>query len=365
MRNFLLVLSIVVTGLSCKPDKDAFIIQGKVEGLNVPYVYLIHPEESGEKLDTLEVKNGTFRIKGTIENPNVYLLAFGEEYRPLEIFLEPGKFEVIGSLKDFNTLKVNGGALQSSYNDYIDEVIPFNDAYSAVYEQFVEAKQNGDTELMETLTSELDSIKDVYYEQSYSFIEKTPVSILSAKLIAEVLMANPDLDRLQPIVSKFDEHVRKTSFGQRIINTLTVMQKTLVGTDAPLFTMSDIEGNEIALEQYRGKYVLVDFWASWCGPCRDENPRLVSVYKKYKGPKFDILGVSIDQNKNKWRQAVEEDKLSWTQVVDENNISNNTYGIISIPSNVLLDPEGKIVAKNIFGKKLEGKLNEVLGKTTL
>lgn len=360
MRNILLFLSFVLVGISCKPDKDAFVIEGKIEGLNVPYVYLIHPEESGDKLDTLEVKNGSFRIKGSITQPNVYLLAFGEQFMPLELFIEPGKFSITGDLKDFNTLKVNGGALQTAYNEFIDLTIPQNDAYASVYEKLTEAKLAGDNILMDSISNVLDDVKEEYYEVAYSFVEKQPVTILTAKLIAEILMANPDMDRLQPLVNQFDDHVRKSSFGQKIMNTLALMQKTAVGTEAPLFIMNDIEGNQISLESLRGKYVLLDFWASWCGPCRDENPRIVSVYEKFKRSKFEILGISIDQNKNKWKEAVEQDKLVWTQVIDENSIANQQYGIISIPSNILLDPQGIIIGKNLFGRKLEAKLQEVL-----
>lgn len=360
MRNILLLLGFAFLTVTCKPNKDAFIIEGKIEGLNVPYVYLVHPEESGGKLDTLEVKNGSFRIKGNIENPNIYLLAFGEDFMPLEIILEPGKFNVTGNLKDFNTLKITGGKLQDAYNEYMELTIPHNDAFIAVNEQLSAAKLEGNPAIIDSISNQLDSIKDIYYKESYDFVEKRPADILSAKLISEILIANPDLEKLQPIVDKFDTYVKGSSFGQRIIKTLEILKKTTVGTEAPLFTMFDIEGNEKTLESLRGKYVLIDFWASWCRPCRDENPRLVSLYQKFKGPKFEILGVSIDQNKTKWKEAVEADQLIWTQVIDENSVSNQAYGIISIPANILVDPQGIIVAKNIFGKKLEAKLQEVL-----
>ncbi|MCO5230843.1 MAG: AhpC/TSA family protein [Chitinophagales bacterium] len=354
-------LMLVLATISCKPDKNAFVIQGKIDGLGDTQIYLIHPEEEGEIVDTLQVKNGSFRIKGTIENPNVYLLAFGEQYAPLEIMLEPGKFEVKGDLKDINSLLATGGTLQNQYNNFIDEMIPLNDEYSAFYEKNIEAKQNKDTILMIDIEGKLDSIKDAYYDKAYSFVEKIPSSIVSAKIISEILMSNPDVDRLLPIVEKFDEHVKKTSFGQRISNTLNVIKNTRVGSVAPVFTMNDIEGNQINFsEAYKGKYLLIDFWASWCGPCREENPRMVRIYNKFKGKKFEMLGVSIDNNKAQWKKAVEEDMLSWTQVIDENNISSKDYGVIAIPANVLVDPNGTIIAKNVFGKKLEDLLLEVL-----
>lgn len=360
MRNILLIISLVFVGISCKPDKDAFVIQGKIKGLKESFVYLIHPIESGERVDTLEVKNGSFKIKGIVKDPNIYLLAFGEDYMPIEIFLEPGKFEIKGALNDFDHIEVKGGALQATYNKYVTEMTPLNDDYTILYESLVKAKADTNMFLIDSLNNQVDSIKDEYYEKSYQFVENHPVNIVSAKLIAEILMAFPDIDRLEPLVNQFDSYVKNSSNGQKIITTLNTIKKTKVGIEAPLFTMSDLEGNQLSLEKYRGKYVLIDFWASWCGPCRIENPRMLSIFEKYRGKKFDMLGVSIDDNLEQWKKAVIEDQLSWGQVVDDQNVANQQYGIISIPSNVLVDPDGIIIAKNIFGRKLEAILQEVL-----
>lgn len=360
MRNLFFLLFCILFSLSCKPDKNAFVIEGKIEGLDEPYVYLVHPEESGEKIDTLEVKNGTFRIKGVIDNPNLYLLAFGEQYLPLEIFLEPGKFNIKGDLKDFNSLTVEGGEIQAQYNEYRELMMPYNDEYSIVYDAFKQAKTNQEWEEFDSLGYQLDSIKSIYYDKSYEFVESKPVSILTAKLISEVLIAKADLDRLEKMVDQFSDHVKKTSFGQKITTTLKTMGITNIGAEAPAFTLQDMEGNDISLENYRGKYVLVDFWASWCGPCRDENIRMVRAYQEKKLHKFDILGVSIDQNANSWKRAVEQDQMKWAQVLDNQNIANQSYGVIFTPSNVLVDPDGIIVGKNLFGKELDDKLSELL-----
>lgn len=360
MKNILLILSVVFIAISCKPDKDAFVIEGNIKGLKEPFVYLIHPVETGQTIDTLEVKNGSFKIKGKVTDANIYLLAFGEEYMPIEIILEPGKFNITGNFEDLENIEVKGGALQSTYNDFFKELNDIDGDYSQLYDAFVKSKADSNWVLKDSLNNQLDSIRDLYYERSYQYVEKQPVSIVSAKLISEILMAFPDIDRLEPIVDKFDNYVKNTSFGQKIILTLNTIKKTRIGNEAPLFHLSDIEGNEISLEKYRGKYVLIDFWAAWCGPCREENPRMVAIYQKYKSKKFDMLGVSIDDNLDQWKKAVINDQLSWAQVVDDQNISNHQYGVISIPANVLLDPQGVIIAKNIFGRKLEAKLQEVL-----
>ena len=363
MRKFILLFTCLVFVMSCKPNKDAFVIQGEVQGIVTGAIYLIHPEEVGSEIDTIQVKNGKFRIKGSIDEVNVYQLAFGEQFPPLEIFLEPGIFNIKGSLNDFYSIQISGGVMQEEYNHFVDEMIPYNDAYSAIYQDFI--KTQADTsvfaeERKKQLYDEMDSVKSLYYENAYQFVENKPVNLLSAKIIDEVLMAKPDLDRLQPIISQFDDNVAKSSFGQRIGNTLSVMLKTPIGKEAPLFTMKDMNGEDFSLEDLKGKYVLIDFWASWCRPCRDENPRMVSLYNKYKSKNFDFLGVSIDHNQDNWKKAVVDDNLAWTQLIDENNVANKEYGVLAIPSNILLDNEGVIIGKNLFGLELEKKLQEVL-----
>ena len=360
MRNLWILVTFIFIGISCKPDKNTFVIEGQLSGLNAPYVYLVHPEDQNGKIDTLKVKGGKFIIKGKIQNPNDYLLAFGEEYAPVEIFLEPGIFKVTGDLNDFNQIKVTGGNLQSDYNQFVEQTRQLNDDYSTVYEHLMHARMTQQEDETALIANQLDSIKDLYYESTYQFLEKKPVTILTAKLIDQILMANPDINRLQPLVNKFDDYVKSTPYGQRIINSFDIMKKTAVGTPAPLFSLKNMQGDSISLESLRGKYVLMDFWASWCTPCRDENPRMLKIYNQYKSNKFDILGVSIDQSESKWKYAVEQDKLSWPQVIDDQNISNRLYGILAIPSNILVDPQGNIIAKNLFGKKLEAKLQEIL-----
>lgn len=360
MRSIIFLLSWLLIGVSCKPDKHAFVIEGEVEGIGTSTIYLIHPEEMNGKVDSIQVKNNKFRIKGIVEHPNVYRLAFGERHMPLSLILEPGIFRVEGDLKDFNTLRVEGGPLQNAYNDFYELMTPISESFVAANKKLSQAKSEQDEERIQQITEDIDVIKSEYFDAAYLFVENRPADILSAMLISDILFGKPDVSKLQPIVDQFDEYVQKTSYGQKISTTLSVVAKTAVGLEAPLFTMNDDKGEPFELESLRGKYVLIDFWASWCQPCRVENPRIVKTYQEFGGPKFTILGVSIDDNQKSWKKAIEADGLIWKQVIDEGNVSNEQYGVIAIPTNILIDPDGIIIGRNLFGKELNDRLEELL-----
>jgi peroxiredoxin len=197
------------------------------------------------------------------------------------------------------------------------------------------------------------------------FIKEHPKQLASMWVLLNELRNRLEPEEFEMVYNSLDKSLKDTKYGRsaaKYIASIKGKEEAAAGIAAD-FTQEDINGAPVKLSSFRGKYVLIDFWASWCGPCRAENPNVVKAFDRFKGKNFTILGVSLDNNKDRWIGAVKQDGLNWTQVSDLKGWSNQVaqqYQINSIPANFLIDPKGKIIARNLRGKALEAKLEEVL-----
>lgn len=344
---------------SCEKS-SVFTIKGEIKGLKDSEFYLIRQEGEQLEFDTIKVDNGKFSFEGDAKNPDIYMLSFPSVERPIPVFIEPGTFTVSGDIKSPYQLSIKGGEMQEQFDGFNKLAEPMSNLYYALNSEYNVAAHTNDTTEMNHVQYRIDTLTKQFISRTDQYITSLSPGICKAYLISANMLVNPDVKKLEEITKDFSDELKLNKYSVKIFETLENARKTGVGAVAPLFVLKDIAERDISLESYKGKFVLVDFWASWCAPCRKENPELVKIYQEFHGANFDMLGVSIDNNAAAWKQAVLDDRLSWPQVIDNKEVCNKQYGFMSIPSNVLVGPDGKIVAKNIFGKELRQKLSEVL-----
>jgi peroxiredoxin len=345
--------------------------------LSVAKVYLQYQSEGNNTMDSSDFVNGKYSFKGNISEPVLARIrvkyspdAAGKMIKPMQgrdlisVFLSSGDI-TINSIDSFSNITVNGSVAQDDYTKLTKSFQPLNEQMNGLYKQFEEA---GDDEAkkkaIEDKADSLDKLQKKMYADFVTTHPNSPIALYCVNVFAGWDI-NPEL--VAPLYAKLPATTQQSFSGKNLGDRIAIARKTAIGNVAPEFVQNDTLGNPIALSSFRGKYVLVDFWASWCGPCRRENPMVVKAFQQFQAKGFTIVGVSLDQPgaKEKWMDAIHKDALTWTHVSDlkywENEVAKQ-YGIRAIPQNFLLDPSGKIIAKNLNGETLEKKLTEVFTK---
>jgi len=363
MKNLILIFALIVTLSACNTRKsNEYVINGKIEGKFSGNVYLQkNADGQFQILDTAIVENGKFRFKGIIETPDIYYIGI-DEARFVGFFNEASEIKITFNIDSLNKPEVEGSVSDNEYRKYLKTMDEYQSSQIGIYTRYNEAARTKDSAQMKLIEKEMEDLDAKQKLILVDYIKNNPSSFVSP-YIAMRHSYELDLADLRNIISSLDSKVKKSSFSVMLEERIAILESVEVGKMAPDFTMNDPEGNPITLSSMRGKVILIDFWASWCGPCRKENPNVVAAYKKFSSKGFDIIGVSLDRDATSWKSAIASDNLTWTHVSDLqywNNAASKKYGVMSIPSNVLLDKNGVIIARNLTGEALTKKLEEVL-----
>jgi len=338
-------------------------------------VYLEYRLDKKTIKDSVVLLNGKFQFAGTIVSADPidgYLVLNPKGTGPntddyKTVYLETGAI-TITSPDSLNNAKVEGTKLNAYNAEYEALMKPINDAYDALEKK--KSAATPDQQKSEDFVKESDKAEKAVDAQESAlnkkFINDHRDSYLSLNVLENYAYGADYVD-IAPLYNNLSASVKGTEAGKKFGERLPLLKAVALNAIAPEFAEADTSGNMVSLSSFRGKYVLIDFWASWCGPCRHENPNVVKAFNRYKGKSFTILGISLDRPgaKDKWLAAIHKDGLAWTQVSDLKFWDSKTaalYAVRGIPQNFLLDPNGKIVAKNLRGEDLENKLEEIFGK---
>lgn len=366
MKLFLLSI-ILVAVVSMAKGQTSFIISGTINGINSGNVTLVYVDQGQPQQLSAKIKNGNFIFNGSLGEPQRLMINFSNDHFSGETNFFGGNEDIFISIDTAHPGHplISGSATQKDFEHYNELVKDVEKKSESLNKTGAALYLSG--KLTESLKDSLFAVRDKLDQEKRTiiagFAKEHPASAVSAWAISIFYGFDPNLDELLPVFNSLSEKNQQSLYGKQITEIIGAAKKTLIGTTAANFTANNPDGKPVSLSSYKGKFVLVDFWASWCGPCRAENPNVVNMYRKYHSDQFDILGVSLDASKDAWVKAIKNDKLEWQQVSDlrawESKIVTS-YGLKGLPFNMLLDKDGKIIAKNLRGPALEMKLKEVL-----
>ncbi len=325
-------------------EAGSYKITGTLTGYNDGTVIdLVNPNTRIPEA-TAKLSNGSFTLSGKLESPDIKLLTFDKSNAFIPIFLDYSNVTVTAKNGELQNASVIGSKSHDEFIQYNTIIRPYDQLFSG----------NGASDPAQSKKC-ADGLESFVKQNSSSFV--APLAIYRINQLTD------NGEQMERLFNGLTGDVKSSPIGGYIAQQIAEAKRNPMGKPLPDFSQEDTNGKLVSFSSFKGKYVLVDFWASWCGPCRQENPNVVRAYNKYKGKNFTVLGISLDKSKQPWLDAIQADGLTWQHLSDLKGWTNavaQKFGINSIPQNFLVDPNGVVIGKNLRGADLDSKLEEIL-----
>ena len=369
MKKLLFIsLGVLILLNACQGvEKNTFLLNGKTNLPEGKQIFRIQANANNQPstVDTAIVSKGKFSFKGSVDQIDVNFLFIEGEQVNTPFILEEGVIEVNLLQEKLTEMNLAGTTSNIDLQTYREETKEFANNLNAIVSEIQTANSLGDNLLVQDLQQQYTDLQGELIEYEKEFI-KTNVDSYISVLILERFLNQKTMpsNEVKEIFNTYSNRIRSSKSGINVSNIVNApVNPTAIGEIAPLFEGPTPTGERIALESFKGKVVIIDFWASWCRPCRIENPNLVRLYKRMHDKGLEIVGVSLDRNKASWERAIADDGLTWNHVSNLQYWADpiaQLYSVRSIPAAFVLNREGRIVAKNLRGAQLDAKIEELL-----
>jgi len=359
-----LLVSLLLIFQSCKKEGNKLELKGKVQNDTEGMIYLMTRKDGKFiNLDSIQLAEGAFTFKTTCDLTELFYLKIQGFDNLYQVLAQPGTIEVTLNTTEPFDIVVKGSEAHALLEKYFALTESFEVKNDELKQLMIQSSITQDTILQDSINRVIEQNDIERLKQGIEFVTLNSSSPASTFITVKYLSYELEPSQMEQIIGTIPEEFHKMAYFVDLQKRYEVLKTVAIGQTAPVFSQADTTGAEVSLSDFKGKYVLIDFWASWCPYCREANPHLVKVFETYKDKEFVIIGISLDSKRENWIKAIYDDKLAgWYHLSDLKGWQNavaELYGIKSIPQNVLIDPNGVIIGRNLKGGILDKKMEEL------